>query len=415
MSPFLTADDELFVDELQTWLREHLVGDFARVGGVGGPADDVHWEVRLAWEKELAAGRWLNISWPEEYGGRGGTAREELLFHVVHAEANAPYWVGVQGRDLFGPTLLEFGTEQQKKRFLPPITRAEELWGQGFSEPDAGSDLAGLTTRAHRDGESWIITGQKIWMTFGAHADWLYVLCRTNPGAPKHKGISMLLVPADQPGVDVRPIRNIAGGLEFCEVFFDGARTDADNVVGDVDGGWSVVMGTLGNERAGATVLPYQALFQREMHQLLDVVRRRGLDRDPIVRQRVSRAWAGLRILELNNDRLLTAVLRGQHPGPESSIAKLYWANWHRDFGELMADILGAEALVAQPDGSPHPMVRSFLNSRAETIYGGANEIQRNILGERVLGLPREASAAAHAERDRQSLRLPDPRELVQG
>jgi alkylation response protein AidB-like acyl-CoA dehydrogenase len=389
MEPLLTADDQVFVDELQTWLSEHLVGDFARAGGVGGPADDVQWDLRLAWEKELAAGRWLNISWPQEYGGRGGTRREELLFHVVHSAANAPYWVGVQGRDLFGPTLLEFGTEEQKKRFLPPITRAEELWGQGFSEPDAGSDLAGLMTRAHRDGDSWIITGQKIWMTFGAHADWLYVLCRTNPDAPKHKGISMLLVPADQPGVDVRPIRNIAGGLEFCEVFLDDARADADNVVGDVDGGWSVVMGTLGNERAGATVLPYQALFQREMRQLLDVVRRRGLDRDPIVRQRVSRAWAGLRILELNNDRLLTAVLQGHHPGPESSIAKLYWANWHRDFGELMADILGAEALAAQPDDSLHPMVRSFLNSRAETIYGGANEIQRNILGERVLGLPR--------------------------
>src|SRR2546423_10896767 len=171
----LTAEDEAFCDELRDWLAGHLVGEFRAVGGVGGPADDEAWDVRLAWEKELAADRWLNISWPEEYGGRGGTLRQELLFQIEHAKANAPYWVGIQGRDLFGPTLLEFGTEQQKKRFLPAITNCEEFWGQGFSEPDAGSDLAGLKTRAARDGDDWVITGQKIWTTFGAHADWLYV------------------------------------------------------------------------------------------------------------------------------------------------------------------------------------------------------------------------------------------------
>jgi alkylation response protein AidB-like acyl-CoA dehydrogenase len=295
----------------------------------------------------------------------------------------------VQGRDLFGPTLLEFGTEEQKKRFLPAIANVEELWGQGFSEPDAGSDLANLKTRAERDGDDWVVTGQKIWMTFGTHADWLYVLCRTNPDAPRHRGISMLLIPADQPGVDIRPIRNIAGGLEFAEVFLDGARTSIDNVVGEVDGGWTVVMGTLGNERAGATVLPFQALFRREMGQLLDLVHANGLAHQRIVRQRVASAWSGLRIMELNNDRLLTAVLQGHHPGPESSIGKLYWSNWHRDFCELMVDVLGSDALVARPDGSLHPMVRSFLSSRAETIYGGTVEVQRNILGERVLGLPK--------------------------
>ena len=243
---------------------------------------------------------------------------------------------------------------------------------------------------AELDHDEWVITGQKIWMTFGAHADWLYVLCRTHPDAPKHRGISMLLVPRDQPGVDVRPIRNIAGGLEFCEVFFDEARTRADLVVGEVDDGWSVVMGTLGNERAGATVLPFQASFEREMRQLLALARARGVSQDPVVRQRLARAWGGLRIMKLNNDRLLSAVLRGEHPGPESSVGKLYWATWHRDFGELMVDVMGPDALVTRPDGSLPPMVRSFLNSRAETIYGGANEIQRNILGERVLGLPKE-------------------------
>jgi alkylation response protein AidB-like acyl-CoA dehydrogenase len=384
----LAADDAAFVEELRDWLAEHLVGEFRAAGGVGSPTDDSHWELRLAWERELASGRWLNVAWPPEYGGRGGTARQELLFHIEHAAVEAPYWVGVQGRDLFGPTLFEFGTAEQKGRFLPRITACEEMWGQGFSEPDAGSDLAALKTRASLDGADWVITGQKIWTTFGHHADWLYVLCRTNPDGPKHRGISMLLVPRHQDRVEVRTIRNLAGGVEFCEIFFDGARTAAGNVVGTVDGGWQVVMGTLGNERAGATVLPFQALFRREMRHLLDLARQRGVERDPVARQRLAGAWAGLRIMELNNDRLLGVVLRGSHPGPESSIGKLYWANWHREFGEVMVDVLGLDALV-EPS---HPMVRSFLNSRAETIYGGANEIQRNILGERVLGLPKEPS-----------------------
>jgi alkylation response protein AidB-like acyl-CoA dehydrogenase len=391
-SEALSSDNRVFREALRDWLADHLVGEFAKADGVGGPADDSMWELRLAWEKLLAADRWLNVSWPREYGGRGGTPTQELIFHIEHANAQAPYWVGAQGRDLFGPTLLEFGTPEQKARFLPRIAAADEMWGQGFSEPDAGSDLAGLKTRAELDGDEWVVNGQKIWTTFGAKADWLYVLCRTNPTAPKHRGISMLLLPVDQPGVDVRPIRNIAGGDEFCEVFFTDARTAADLVVGEVDGGWKVVMGTLGNERAGATVLPFQASFQREMAHALELARTRGMHRDPVMRQRLTKAWSGLRIMALNNDRLLTAVLHGHHPGPESSIGKLYWANWHRDFGELMMDLMGASAMVVGKDGALDPMQHSFLNSRAETIYGGANEIQRNIVGERVLGLPKEPS-----------------------
>jgi alkylation response protein AidB-like acyl-CoA dehydrogenase len=387
----LDGQDAVFRDELRTWLAEHLVGEFKAAGPVGGPADDTAWDLRVEWERQLAAARWLNVSWPKGYGGRGGTPRQELIFHIEHAAAGAPYWAGVQGRDLFGPTLLELGTEAQKRQHLPAIARVEAFWGQGFSEPGAGSDLAGLTTRAERDGNQWVITGQKVWTTFGAHADWLYVLCRTNPDAPRHRGLSLLMVPVAQAGVDVRPIRTIAGSLEFCEVFLDGARTGIDDVVGPVDGGWGVVMGTLGNERAGATVLPFQASFRREVQALLEHVQAHGRGREPVLRQRLADAWAGLRIMELNNDRLLTAVLRGGHPGPESSIAKLHWATWHRRFGELMVTVLGAEALVAVPGGASGPaaMVRSFLNSRAETIYGGTVEIQRNIVGERVLGLPR--------------------------
>ncbi len=388
----LSSADRGFREELRDWLSEHLVGEFKKAGGVGGPADDSMWDLRMEWEKQLATGRWLNVTWPEEYGGRGGTPTQELIFHVEHAAAEAPYWVGVHGRDLFGPTLLEFGTEAQKQRFLPPITRCEELWGQGFSEPDAGSDLASLKTRAVRDGDEWVITGQKIWTTFGAYADWLYILGRTNPDAARHQGISMLLVPRHQAGVDIRPIRNIAGGREFCEVFLDGARTAADNVVGGVDGGWTVVMGTLGNERGGLTVLPFQASFEREMRQLIELVRRDDRRNDLVLRQRLARAWIGLRIMKLNNDRLLSAVLQGRHPGPESSVGKLFWANWHRDFGELMVEVVGTRALASDGVGDgevARSMTHTFLNARAETIYGGANEIQRNILGERVLGLPR--------------------------
>ena len=389
MDVAVTAEDKQFQQEARTWLGDHLTGDFLAHQGVGGPADDSAWEIRREWEKLLARDRWLNISWPVEYGGRGGTPTQDVIFQVEHAAARAPYWVGVHGRDLFGPTLLEFGTAEQKARFLPKITAVEELWGQGFSEPNAGSDLAGLATKAELDGDDWVINGQKIWMTFGMYADWLYVLCRTDPTAPKHRGISMLMIPRDQPGVEIRPIRNMAGGAEFAEVFFTDARTRRDLVVGEVNGGWRVVMGTLGNERGGTTVLPFQAGFEREMDQLLTEVRARGT-LDPAMRDRITLAYTGLRVMQMHTLRGISAAVRTGHPGPESSVSKLFWANWHRSFGELRMDVRGAGSMIYGEDGEPDLLQRSFLNARAETIYGGANEIQRNILGEQVLGLPKE-------------------------
>jgi alkylation response protein AidB-like acyl-CoA dehydrogenase len=385
----LNADDE-FVVELRDWLATHLVGDYAAARGVGGIADDAQWELRLEWERLLAKDRWLNISWPEEYGGRGGTVAQELLFQIEHARVGAPYWVGSQGRDLFGPTLLTFGTEAQKSRFLPAITAAEEFWGQGFSEPGSGSDLASLRTSAELQDGHWVINGQKIWMTFGDRADWLYVLCRTDRSAAKHRGISMLMVPRHQQGVEVRPIRNIAGGTEFCEVYFTDARTEAGLVVGAVDDGWSIVMATLGNERGGTTVLPFLASFERQMDDLIDFLRGRPTPPDPVLADRVVRAWEDYQVLRLHTDRLLGSVLAGRHPGPESSMVKLFWGTWHRDFGELLLDAFGEEAIRTGAHGSllaEHQRV--FLNSRAETIYGGTVEIQRNILAERVLGMPR--------------------------
>ncbi|MCK5892603.1 acyl-CoA dehydrogenase family protein [Aeromicrobium sp.] len=383
------AVDALFLEELRDWLSDHLVGEFAAARGVGGIADDSRWELRLEWERLLARDRWLNISWPQEYGGRGGSIRHELLFHIEHARAGAPYWVGSQGRDLFGPTLMAFGTQAQKDRFIPPIVAAEEFWGQGFSEPGAGSDLASLRTSARLEGDRWIIDGQKIWMTFGDHADWLYVLCRTSKEGPQHRGISMLLVPRHQPGVEVRTIRNIAGGAEFCEVFFTGAETAADLVVGEVNQGWKIVMATLGNERGGTTVLPFLASFERQMDDLLEHLRSRRGDVDPVTLDRVVRSWQEYRVLRQHTDRVLGAVLEGRHPGPESSLVKLFWGTWHRDFGELLMEVLGQRALDEPDDPLVAEHRRVWLNSRAETIYGGTVEIQKNIIGERVLGLPR--------------------------
>ncbi|WP_007507368.1 acyl-CoA dehydrogenase family protein [Pseudofrankia saprophytica] len=384
------ADAE-FRAEVRAWLADHLVGEFADHRGVGGPTDDEHWDLRLAWERQLADARLLNISWPEEYGGRGGTVEQEIIFLQEHAAAAAPYWVGVQGRDLFGPTLLRHGTPAQKARFLPAITRAEQFWGQGFSEPGAGSDLAGLRTRAVRDGDEWVIDGQKIWTTFGDTADWLYVLCRTNPDAPKHRGISMLLVPADQPGVDIRPIRNIVGSREFCEVFLTGARTAADLVVGEVDGGWKVAMGTVGAERL-LTTLPYQYMFARELRSLVDVLRDRGRTADPLVRQRLADAWIGLEVVRYTNLRMIGTLTRTGDLGSESSVSKLQWATWHQRLGELSMRLLGPSAEIVGDGYALDGFQRGFLNSRAETIYGGANEIQRTILAERVLALPKEAT-----------------------
>jgi alkylation response protein AidB-like acyl-CoA dehydrogenase len=246
-----------------------------------------------------------------------------------------------------------------------------------------------VRTRAVLDDGGWVLNGQKIWMTFGTRADWLYVLCRTDPEAPKHRGLSLILVPADQPGVDIRPIRNLANGAEFAEVFFSDARTQADLVVGPIHGAWSVVMGTVGTER-GTTVLPYQAAFEQQLHELMQLLRSRGRTADPVVRQRLARAWIGLQLNRYNNARMLTRLVRDGTLGPETSLSKLFWSQWHRDLGESMMDLLGPEATVVGDGWTLDPFPAVFLNSRAETIYGGANEIQRNIVAERVLGLPKD-------------------------
>ena len=331
---------------------------------------------------------------PRSGAGEGATVSEQVIWNEEYVRADAPARVGVFGEGLLGPTLIAYGTEAQKRRFLGPIQRGTELWCQGYSEPDAGSDLAAVKTRAVLDGDEWVLTGQKVWTSFAQWSDWCFVVARTNPDAPKHKGLSYLLVPMDQPGVEVRPITQITGTSEFNEVFFDGARTGADLVVGDVNDGWRVALATLAFER-GVGLLGTILGFRRELDGLLELARRRGRSTDPVLRQRLAESWARLAIFRLNTLRSLTGV-EGPVAPPEASIAKLFWATWHRDFGELAMDVLGADAMAtdgSDPDGVE--LQRSFLFSRSDTIYGGSNQIQRNIIGERVLGLPPEPKVAA--------------------
>jgi alkylation response protein AidB-like acyl-CoA dehydrogenase len=384
----LSPEDHDFAEEVRTWLDEHLVGEYRNYLGVGGADDGEAWEIRLAWEKELAAGGWTCLTWPKEYGGRALTSVQEIVFEYEYAKSRAPYRVGVHGTDLFGPTLLKFGTHEQKLRFLPKIAAVEEFWGQGFSEPNAGSDLASVQTRARLEGDEWVIDGQKIWTTFGMYADWLYVVTRTDPTAvPKHRGLSLLIIPAHQPGVDIRPIRNMMGDDEFCEVFFTEARTAADLVVGEVNDGWKVAMGALGVER-GSLMLPMQLRFEREADALLELAKQHNVS--PALRHRIIDAWAAVRIMRTTNLRTLGEVLRKQPAGAQATTAKLFASGQHQRLLQLVMEILAEDGVTVGEDYELSTWQRSFMLSRAESIYGGTSQIQRNIIGERVLGLPKE-------------------------
>jgi alkylation response protein AidB-like acyl-CoA dehydrogenase len=388
-----TPEEAAFRDEVRTWLAEHLVGEFAAIGGGRGTADEEHWDLRMEWERKLGEAGWIGLGWPKEYGGRGASYVEQAIFAQEYVKANAPGRITFFGEGLLGPTLVVHGTEAQKRRFLPGILKATELWCQGYSEPNAGSDLANVQTRAVLDGDEWVITGQKVWTTFAHHADWCFVVCRTDPSAPPHAGISYILVPMRQPGVTVRPLRQMTGAGEFNEVFFDEARTPADMVVGEVNGGWKVAMATLGFER-GTAFLAQQLAFEREWHTIADVARKCGVADDPVIRQRLTQAFIGVKIMAYNGMRMLTALSKTGVVGPEASIGKLYWSTWHRALGELAMDILGPAGQIVPVAGGGQYVLddlqRSYMFARAETIYAGSSEIQRNIIGERVLGLPRE-------------------------
>jgi len=373
-----TPQDEQFRAEVREWLEANLTGEFAGLRGAGGPGGEhERHDERLAWNQHLAAAGWTCLGWPAEHGGRGASLIRQVIFYEEYARADAPARVSIVGEELLGPTLLAFGTPDQQQRFLPAIRAVRELWCQGYSEPGAGSDLASVATRAALDGDDWVINGQKIWTSLAHLADWCFVLARTEAGSRRGGGLSYLLVPMHQPGITVRPIRQMTGTAEFNEVFFDDARTAAANVVGAPGDGWRIAKATLAIER-GAAMLGQQVGFRRDFEDLAEAARRSGASRDPLIRDRLARAWIGLRLIrEYALDTL------GNHDPARASVLKVLWSRWHRDLGELAMDIVGP--------GSPDldRWQRLFLFSRAETIYGGSDEIQHEIIATRALGLPR--------------------------
>ena len=382
-------EDEAFRREVADWLADNLSGEFAALRGRGGPGDEHALQgERRAWERRLAEGGWTCVGWPREHGGRGASLGQQVIFHEEYARAEAPGRLGLMGEGMLGPTILAFGSEEQKRRFLPGIVRGEEIWCQGYSEPNAGSDLANVQTRARREGDEWVIDGQKAWTSWAQWADWCFALCRCDPDAPKHKGLGYFLVPMRQPGIEIRPIVQMTGDSEFSEVFFDGARTAAENIVGEPGDGWKVAMGTLAFER-GALTLGQQLAFRNELAQVIEIAKRNGAAADPVMRQRLADAWIGLEIMRYNALRMLSKS-QGAELSREAMITKLYWATWHRNLGKLAMDVLGAESEIA--GGAPYDLTRLqrlFLFTRSDTIYAGSNQIQRNIIAQRALGLPR--------------------------
>ncbi|MGW9404215.1 acyl-CoA dehydrogenase family protein [Arthrobacter sp. NPDC055585] len=383
------AEDEEFRREVRDWLESNLSGRFAHLRGKGGSGREHEaFEERLEWNRHLAAHGWSCVGWPVEHGGRGLSLLQQVIFHEEYARADAPARVNHFGEELIGPTLIAFGTPEQQARFLPKIVAVEELWCQGYSEPGAGSDLANVATKARLEDGHWVIDGQKVWTSLAHHADWCFVIARTGTGQRKHEGLSYLLVPMDQDGVEVRPILQLTGTSEFNEVFFDGAVTEASLVVGEPGAGWSVAMGTLGFER-GVSTLAQQIAFQRELDAVVDLARSNGAIDDPLIQDRLVSAHLGLDMLRLHGLRTLSG-----EQGIEASITKLLWAPWHRSLGELAMEVAGASALTAA--GEPYELdalQTLYLFSRADTLYGGSDEIQRNVIAERVLGLPKEARA----------------------
>ena len=387
-----SAEDEAFRREVAAWLDAALSGELAMLRGRGGAGDEsAYVEERRAWEKKLASGGWTCVGWPTEYGGRGLSLSEQVIFHEEYARAGAPGRLNHMGETLFGPTCIAFGTPAQKQRFLPRVVAGEEIWCQGYSEPNAGSDLANVQTRARLEGNEWVIDGQKVWTSWASFSDWCFVVCRTDPDSKRHTGLSYLLVPMRQPGVTIRPIQQITGDAEFFEVFYDGARTAQANILGAPGEGWKVAMATLALER-GVSTLGQQMLFRNELEEIIRIAKENGKAKDPLIRQRIADAWIGLEIQRWNALRTLSdkAALSGA-----GMIHKIYWATWHRKLGELAMDVMGEEAEIAE--GFPYQLKRlqrMFLFARSETIYGGSNQIQRNQIAERALGLPREARPA---------------------
>jgi alkylation response protein AidB-like acyl-CoA dehydrogenase len=372
----LTSEEQTFQDEVRAWLGEHHPGPEP-------DGEEAKFDFRRAWQRELHDAGWAGISWPREFGGRGATLIEQAIFSEEMARAKAPSPANVLGLVMGGPVVIAHGTEAQKERFLEPILSGEEIWCQGFSEPESGSDLASLKTKAIRDNGGWRVTGQKVWTTYAHEAKWCMLLARSEPDAPKHKGLTYFICDMEQDEIEVRPLRQITGEAEFNEIFLEGAHVPDENLVGGEGNGWNVAITTLMHERAGLGAASAIAV-RRELDELIAVINERGLADDPLIRQRVAEVKIGVEALRLGALRALTQQMKVGIPGPEGSVAKWEWAMVNQKLTELAVDVLGADAL--QPDSE---WAYRFLRARANSIEGGTTEVMKNIIAERVLGLPR--------------------------
>ena len=384
--------EEAFRKDVRGWLEANLPDDLRGMAFAASRADRDEVRRLRAWQKRMYEAGYVGMDWPREFGGRGATLVEQIILFQEMARAESPQFVNRGGVSMLGPTLMKFGTAAQQKRFLPHILTADELWCQGFSEPNAGSDLANLQTRAVRDGNHFVVNGQKVWTSMAHVADWCFLLVRTDPAAPKHKGISFLLVDMKTPGITVRPLRQITGEAEFNEVFFDNVRVPAENLVHRLNEGWTVAITTLAYERDLLTFIRHISL-RNALHRLVKLTKSRGRGGDPIVRQKIAGLWIGEQALQMNAYRSLTRIVRGGQPGPEGSTSKLFWSQLDQELALTATEVIGPYAQIAE--GSPwavdHGQWEFYeLLARGSGIRAGTSEILRNILAERVLGLAKD-------------------------
>ncbi len=379
--------EEAFRTDCAAWLNDQLSGPFSDIRGISNLVDRPG--RRREWERQMAQHGWSCIGWPEAWGGRAATIAEQVIFAEEYARAGAPNRLNHIGVELIGPTILAFGTDAQKARFLPDIASGNIIWCQGYSEPGAGSDLASVRTRARLDEGQWIVDGQKVWTSLAQFSDWIFIIARSETGSVGQKGLSFLLLPLDQPGVTIRPIRQMNGEAEFNETFFDGARCDAADILGAPGDGWKIAMALLGFER-GVSTLAQQMQFRNELDAVIHAARANGKSGDVLIRQRIADAEIGLRLMRYGALRMLSGADPTAMQGPALTY-KIQWATWRRNLGVLAMDVLGQSGEMWPLDSDRLPLLPNlFLYSRADTIYGGTNEIQRNIIAERGLGLPRE-------------------------
>ncbi len=391
----LTPEEQSFRDEFRAWLQANIPEEWEDFNS-HDQTSEARFNFLRAWQKKMYEAGWAGINWPKEFGGRGASVIQQAIFIEEMARAQSPPLINVLGLSLLGPTLIAYGTEAQKKRFLANILSADEIWCQGYSEPNAGSDLASLRTEAVLDGGDFIVNGQKTWTSFGHYADWCFAVVRTDPDAPKHKGLTYMLIDMHSPGVHVRPLKQMTGESEFNEVYFENVRVPVENVVGKVNDGWSISIATLMFER-GTLGASLQITFKRQIERLVELshkIERNGrpASSDPLIRQKLAQIYAEIEIFRLNQMRTLTRMSKSGVPGPEGSIQKIFWSEMNQRMQQVAMELLGpygqltGESEYALNHGQ---WAHAYLRSRGNTIEAGTSEIQRNIIGHFVLGLPK--------------------------